>query len=218
MASASRIGIIGGAAIAVLAGLWIGAAAISSRQTEPALTALMNKPLYKAGAWSLTNLHHQAGMISSSGSFDITLSSPALNQGQGPATLATLDYQISHLPTPFSLNGNPSTWGTNAPDYTQMAASLQQILGWLPTQGVVIGEWGSISMDVLSSRVAHAAAYAQDVTKSGMCPIWWDDGGGFALLDRTKSPPSWKYPAIASAIITGAMAGEAPGATYAPYP
>jgi|GEM_PF-5264247 len=104
MASASRIGIIGGAAIAVLAGLWIGAAAISSRQTEPALTALMNKPLYKAGAWSLTNLHHQAGMISSSGSFDITLSSPALNQGQGPATLATLDYQISHLPTPFSLN------------------------------------------------------------------------------------------------------------------
>jgi endoglucanase len=124
----------------------------------------------------------------------------------------------TYYPTPFSLNGNPSTWGTNAPDYTQMAASLQQILGWLPTQGVVIGEWGSISMDVLSSRVAHAAAYAQDVTKSGMCPIWWDDGGGFALLDRTKSPPSWKYPAIASAIITGAMAGEAPGATYAPYP
>lgn len=104
MVSASRIGIIGGTAIVVLGGLWIGAAAVSSRQVEPSLAALMDKPLYKAGAWSLTNLHHQAGMISSSGSFDITFSSPSLNQGQGSATLATLEYRISHLPTPFSLN------------------------------------------------------------------------------------------------------------------
>jgi endoglucanase len=124
----------------------------------------------------------------------------------------------TYYPTPFSLNASPNTWGTVAGDYTAMSASLQQILGWFPTQGVVIGEWGSISTDDLASRVAHAGAYAQDVTKTGMCPVWWDDGGSFVLLDRMASPLAWKYPTIASAIITGAKAGAAPGATYAPFP
>jgi endoglucanase len=124
----------------------------------------------------------------------------------------------TYYPTPFSLNASPNTWGTVAGDYTAMSASLQQILGWFPTQGVVIGEWGSIGTDDLASRVAHAGAYAQDVTKTGMCPVWWDDGSNFELLDRMANPLAWKYPTIASAIITGAKAGAAPGATYAPFP
>ncbi len=100
-----------------------------------------------------------------------------------------------------------------------MSGSLDQVLSWLPpTQGIVMGEWGSVSADELSSRVAHAGAYAQDITKAGMCPIVWDDGGDFVLLDRTSTPPSWQYPTILSALIAGYHAGAAPGAVYATFP
>lgn len=125
----------------------------------------------------------------------------------------------TYYPGGFSMNANPNTWGTTAADYTAMSASLDQILGWLPTQAIVIGEWGSISPDVLSSRVAHAQAYSQDVTKRGMCPIWWDNGGtDFGLLDRTTTPPSWTYPTIVAALKAGSTAGSAPGATDATFP
>jgi hypothetical protein len=100
-----------------------------------------------------------------------------------------------------------------------MSSSVQQTVSWLPpTEGIVMGEWGSISADDLSSRVAHAAAYAQDITTAGLCPIWWDDGGDFILLNRTTSPPSWEYPTILSAILSGYQAGAAAGSTYAPFP
>jgi endoglucanase len=112
-----------------------------------------------------------------------------------------------------------TTWGTVASDYTDMSGSLDQVVSWLPpTQGIVMGEWGSVSADELSSRVAHAGAYAQDITKAGMCPIVWDDGGDFVLLDRTSSPPSWQYPTILSAMIAGYHTGAAPGAVYATFP
>jgi endoglucanase len=124
----------------------------------------------------------------------------------------------TYYPTGFSLNSSPTTWGTVASDYTDMGSSLDQIRGWLPTQPIVIGEWGSQSTDQLSSRVAHAGAYAQDVRKAGMCPVWWDDGGGFGLLNRTASPLAWSYPTIVSAIVSGVAAGAAAGATYAPFP
>jgi len=124
----------------------------------------------------------------------------------------------TYYPVGFSLNASPTTWGTTAADYTSMSASLDQIRSWLPTQAVIIGEWGSVSGDQLSSRVAHAGAYAQDVTKAGMCPVWWDDGGNFGLLDRKASPLAWSYPTIVSALLSGVKAGAAPGATYAPFP
>jgi endoglucanase len=125
----------------------------------------------------------------------------------------------TYYPTGFSLDASPTTWGTTAKDYTDMAASLDQILGWLPNRAIVIGEWGSVAADQLDSRVKHAKAYAQDVVRRGMCPIWWDNGGtDFGLLDRKANPPSWKYPTIVSALIDGAKAGAAPGAVDATMP
>lgn len=104
MASALGKGIIGGAVIAVLGGVWIGAAAITSRQVEPALVGVMDKPLLGGRAWILSNLHHQAGLLSSSGSFEVILDNGALGGGQGPIKVAVMDYRLSHLPTPLSLN------------------------------------------------------------------------------------------------------------------
>jgi endoglucanase len=124
----------------------------------------------------------------------------------------------SYFPWAFA-SGSTTSWGGAASDYTDMSNNVQQILSWLPpTQGIVMGEWGSISADDLGSRVAHTAAYAQDITTAGMCPIWWDDGGNFVLLDRTGNPPSWRYPTILSALLAGYKAGAAPGATYARHP
>jgi endoglucanase len=124
----------------------------------------------------------------------------------------------SYYPWSFA-SAQTTTWGTVASDYTDMSGSLDQILSWLPpTEGIVMGEWGSVKADDLNSRVAHAAAYAQDITKAGMCPIVWDDGGDFILLDRSSNPPSWQFPTILSAIMSGYQKGAAPGAGYAPFP
>ncbi|HTA93388.1 MAG TPA: glycoside hydrolase family 5 protein [Polyangiaceae bacterium] len=121
----------------------------------------------------------------------------------------------NYFPYAFA-SASTTTWGTSAGDYTDMSNMLEQVLSWLPpSQGIVMGEWGSVSADQLSSRVAYASAYAQDITKAGMCPVVWDDGGDFVLLDRSSNPPSWKYPTIVSALISGYKAGAAPGAMYA---
>lgn len=123
----------------------------------------------------------------------------------------------NYFPWAFA-SGSTTTWGI-ASDYTDLSTSVEQVVGWLPpTQGIVMGEWGSISADDLSSRVAHAGAYAQDITTAGMCPIWWDDGGDFILLNRTSDPLSWQYPTILSALLAGYEAGAAPGSTYAQHP
>jgi len=38
-----------------------------------------------------------------------------------------------------------------------------------------------------------------------MPAIWWDNGGGdFGLLDRRLNPVSWRWPAIAQALVRGA--------------
>lgn len=125
----------------------------------------------------------------------------------------------TYYPVGFSMNTTPNTWGSTAADYTAMSASLDEIAGWLPGRAIVIGEWGSVNPDVLSSRVVHAKAYAQDVTKRGMCPIWWDNGGSdFGLLNRGATPPSWTYPTIVAALKAGATAGSAPGAADATLP
>jgi endoglucanase len=124
----------------------------------------------------------------------------------------------TYYPTGFSMNGSPATWGTAAKDYTDMSASLDQLLGWLPGRAIVIGEWGSVSAAQLASREKHAKAYAQDVTKRGMCPVTWDNGASdFGLLNRETNPPSWTYPTIVANLLAGATAGSAPGAADAAF-
>jgi endoglucanase len=125
----------------------------------------------------------------------------------------------TYYPTGFSFGPTPTTWGATTAEYTDMGASLDQIAGWLPDRAIVIGEWGSVSGAQLDSRVLHAKAYAQDVVRRGMCPIWWDNGGSdFGLLNRSASPPSWTYPTLVSALIDGAKAGAMPGAADATKP
>jgi endoglucanase len=125
----------------------------------------------------------------------------------------------TYYPTGFSFGPTPTTWGTTDADYADMGASLDQIAAWLPERAIVIGEWGTVSGAQLDSRVKHAKAYAQDVVRRGMCPIWWDNGGtDFGILNRQANPPVWSYPTIVSALIEGAKAGAMAGAVDATKP
>lgn len=99
----------------------------------------------------------------------------------------------TYEPTKFGLGTTPYAWGS-AGDYSGMASSVTQLLGWLPDWAIVIGEWGSMGVQAPANRAAHALAYAQDTTAAGMCPIWWDNGGSgngsYAILDRNTGAPS----------------------------
>ncbi|HVZ85755.1 MAG TPA: glycoside hydrolase family 5 protein [Polyangia bacterium] len=123
----------------------------------------------------------------------------------------------TYYPTNFGLSETPYAWGSSA-DYTSMEDSIsQQIRTWLPTQPLVIGEWGSMGAQATSNRAAQALAYSQDVTTAGMVPVWWDNGGAgngsYALFNRTTGAQT--YPTIVSAIVTGVKKGQAAPDTWA---
>ena len=123
----------------------------------------------------------------------------------------------TYYPTNFGLSETPYAWGSSS-DYTSMQNSItQQIRVWLPTQPIVIGEWGSMGAQTTANRAAHALAYSQDVTTAGMVPLWWDNGGSgsgsFAIFNRTTGAQT--YPTIVSGIMTGVANGQASANNWA---
>lgn len=126
----------------------------------------------------------------------------------------------TYFPTNFGLSTTPYAWGS-ASDYSDMQRSIaQQIRVWLPTQAIVIGEWGSMGAQAAANRVAHAQAYAQDTTTAAIIPVWWDNGGSgsgsFALFNRSSGAQSQS--AIVSAIVTGVKNGLSAPNTWATHP
>ena len=116
----------------------------------------------------------------------------------------------TYHPTNFGLSETRYAWGS-VDDYTSMRNSIAlEIRAWLPTQPVVIGEWGSMGAQAMTNRVAHALAYSQDVTTAGMVPLWWDNGGSgsgsYGLFNRTTGAQT--FPTIVSAIMTGVNNGQ----------
>ena len=123
----------------------------------------------------------------------------------------------TYYPTNFGLSTTPYAWGS-ATDYTNMQSSIsKQLRVWLPTQPIVIGEWGSEGAQATANRAAHALAYSQDVTTAGMVPVWWDNGGtgsgSYAIFNRTTGAQT--YPTIITGIMTGVANGQAAPNTWA---
>jgi endoglucanase len=123
----------------------------------------------------------------------------------------------TYYPTNFGLGTTAYAWGS-ATDYTNMQNSIsKQIRVWLPTQPIVIGEWGSLGVQATANRAAHALAYSQDVTTAGMVPVWWDNGGSgngsYAIFNRTTG--SQTFPTIIAGIMTGVANGQAAPNTWA---
>jgi endoglucanase len=123
----------------------------------------------------------------------------------------------TYYPTNFGLGTTAYAWGS-ATDYTNMQSSIStQIRVWLPTQPIVIGEWGSQGVQATANRAAHALAYSQDVTTAGMVPVWWDNGGSgngsYAIFNRTTGAQT--FPTIIAGIMTGVANGQAAPNTWA---
>ena len=83
---------------------------------------------------------------------------------------------------------------------------------------VVIGEFGSINKDNLSSRVNHARYFVSSAMKRNMACMWWDNnysvagkGETFGLLKRDDL--SWFSPEIKDALIAGYTDVRGTGAT-----
>jgi endoglucanase len=123
----------------------------------------------------------------------------------------------TYYPTNFGLGTTAYAWGSST-DYTNMQNSIsKQLRVWLPTQPIVIGEWGSLGVQATANRAAHALAYSQDVTTAGMVPVWWDNGGSgtgsYAIFNRTTGAQT--FPTIISGIMTGVANGQAAPNTWA---
>jgi endoglucanase len=119
----------------------------------------------------------------------------------------------TYYPQELSFSGGTSTWGTST-DQLNVIKELEREKTDVSTKGggtAIIGEWGTIDKNNLSSRVAHAEYYAREARNRGMLPVWWDNGGSdFGILNRKANPPSWVWPTIAQAIVRGANNGVLP--------
>jgi endoglucanase len=114
-------------------------------------------------------------------------------------------------PVTYSLDCSPNTWGSasdSASIVNNLKAQQAMVAGKHGT--AIIGEWGTKRCDNLDSRVKHAFYYSRLCRNFGMLPVWWDDGGDFALLNRKANPPTWEFPAIVQAVVDGAKAGVFP--------
>jgi endoglucanase len=132
------------------------------------------------------------------------------------ATIPMVDANIivslhTYDPNGFSMNCSPSTWGS-ASDSSSIRNNLasEQAMVVSKHGTAIVGEWGSENCDDLASRVKHAYYYAQQCRNHLMCPVWWDDGASFHLLNRKTNPPTWDFPTIAQALVDGARSGVFP--------
>lgn len=121
----------------------------------------------------------------------------------------------------MDVNGT-SNWGSDY-DKTSLAYELDAIYNRFVKNGraVIIGEFGTIDKNNLSSRVAHAEHYAKEAAARGITVFWWDNGyyypgeaETYALLNRYTL--KWYYPEIAQALVRGA--GGNPSYTPSPTP
>ncbi len=108
----------------------------------------------------------------------------------------------SYTPYAFCLKEEDptTTWGTDS-DKSEVDALFKNIKTTFIDKGypVVMGEWGSMNNDNDDQRTIHAAYYTAAALNVGVCPVVWDDGGWFELLDRDNL--CWKRESIANAIV-----------------
>ncbi len=108
----------------------------------------------------------------------------------------------SYTPYAFCLKQDDptTTWGTDS-DKAEVDALFSRTKSTFIDKGhpVVMGEWGSMNHDNDAHRAIHAAYYAKAALNVGVCPVVWDDGGWFELLDRDNL--CWKRESIANAIV-----------------
>ncbi|MEZ4696709.1 MAG: cellulase family glycosylhydrolase [Rhodothermales bacterium] len=120
------------------------------------------------------------------------------------------DYLIAYFhqydPWEFAGLGN-GTWGSSA-QQTALRNSLDEVAAWSASTGipVVLSEFGALQDCDYNSRQLFFAKYVEESLKHGIPFQLWDDGGMFAIYDR--SDRSWNVEAR-DVIAFGAVDGPA---------
>lgn len=103
-----------------------------------------------------------------------------------------------------------SSWGSSS-DQSSLSAEFDALYNRFIKNGraVVIGEFGTIDKNNLSSRAAHAEYFSKEARARGIATFWWDNGyygpgksDSYAILNRSSL--TWYYPTIAQALVKGA--------------
>ncbi len=118
-----------------------------------------------------------------------------------------------HMYSPYTYCGDingTSYWGSDS-DKSNLDGELDAVYNKFVRNGraVVIGEFGSINKNNLSSRVVHAEYFVKAAKTRGMPVIWWDNNqftGGkaesFGIFNRSSL--TWVFPEIVKALVNGA--------------
>lgn len=129
-----------------------------------------------------------------------------------------------HMYSPYyfcMISTSTPTWGSDHDKYS-LSGELDAIYNKFIKNGraVVIGEFGSIDKNNLSSRIAHAEHYVKEARKRGIPVIWWDNGyygpgndDSYAIFNRRAL--TWYYPEIAQTLV---RASGYTGPTATPTP
>ena len=92
----------------------------------------------------------------------------------------------TYFPFQFTLE-QPGTasWGT-AQELADLDAELDKVRSFFVAQGqaVVLGEWGTINKNNVSTRIDYTIEYVSRAKEKGLTTVVWDDGGNLQLYDR----------------------------------
>ncbi|MBN2037377.1 MAG: cellulase family glycosylhydrolase [Chitinispirillaceae bacterium] len=213
-----------------LAKLWSQIATRFRDYSDYLVFETMNEPRQSVNEWNggtpeartILNTYHEAAVdaIRATGGNNATRLVMICGHAATPTTECVRDIQIpnnndprcivslhTYYPQEFCFEGNVSTWGSST-DQANVLRELDRERIDVSTKGggtAIIGEWGAVDKNNLSSRVAHAEFYAREARSRGMLPVWWDNGArDFGLLNRKSNPISWVWPTIAQALVRGA--------------
>lgn len=96
-----------------------------------------------------------------------------------------IGYYHSYNPYPFGLKGT-GTYGTDA-DLNQTKAEFDKVYNWSRANNIpiILGEFGAQKLCEYNSRMTYYAAVIDQALKHGIPFFAWDDGGDFAIYNRT---------------------------------
>ncbi|WP_287365650.1 DUF945 family protein [Thauera sp.] len=140
-----------GAVLGVVIVTWIGASVYSAGVAEKDIKAFASRPSSETGV-RIHNLQHQAGLLSSSGSFGIELVSQCAEDLPAGGPIAELEYSVSHLILPGSL-ARIQWSAAPAGDFATALAALMRSDARLTGEGTV-GLGGGISTSLALPELA----------------------------------------------------------------
>jgi len=111
-------------------------------------------------------------------------------------TILSIHY---YNPWKFCINGNPTTWGTDA-EVAALAPQLGKLKTAFIDKGVpvILGEYGAVRTTEPASRIFWMEWVAKVSCDLGIAPFLWDNGTGGEF---NRSTLTWRTPGLVEALV-----------------